>query len=113
MEILNTILEYLPMILVAVILIVAAILIVAGDKNKIKHWLVWAVSDAESYLGSGTGKLKLRYVYDMFVTKFPFISTFITFEVFSIWVDEALIIMKNYIATNENIERVIATTEKE
>lgn len=107
MEILTTILEYLPMAVVLAIFIVAAILFVKGEKGKIKHWLVWAVSEAESELGSGTGKLKLRYVYDLFVSKFSFISTFITFDVFSIWVDEALLIMKNYIATNENIEKIL------
>ena len=111
MEILTTILEYLPMVFVLAIFVVAAILFVKGEKGKIKNWLVWAVSEAEGYLGSWTGKLKLRYVYDLFVSEFSFVSTFISFEVFSIWVDEALVIMKNYIATNENIEQVIKGDE--
>ena len=39
--------------------------------RKIQEWLVWAVAQAEKKLGSQTGQLKLRYVYDMFISKFP------------------------------------------
>ena len=34
---------------------------------KVKEWLLWAVVLAEKELGSGTGQLKLRYVYDLFL----------------------------------------------
>ena len=39
--------------------------------QKLKEWLLWAVTEAEKQLGGGTGRIKLRYVYDMFVTRFP------------------------------------------
>ena len=48
--------------------------------NKVREWLLYAVTKAEKELGAGTGKLKLRYVYDMFVARFewlPFILAFI------------------------------------
>ena len=32
--------------------------------NKIREWLLYAVTKAEKELGAGTGKLKLRYVYE-------------------------------------------------
>ena len=50
---------------------------------KVKEWLLFAVTQAEKEFGSGTGQLKLRYVYDMFVTKFPYLVQFISFETFS------------------------------
>ena len=72
----------------------------SAKKEKIKEWLIWAVSKAEKELGSGTGKLKLRYVYDMFVTKFEFISRFMPFEDFSNLVDEALEEFNSIISSN-------------
>ena len=32
----------------------------AAQREKVKEWLLWAVTQAEAELGSGTGKLKLR-----------------------------------------------------
>lgn len=42
--------------------------------DKVKEWLLWAVTEAEKELGSGTGQLKLRQVYDLFVQRFPVIT---------------------------------------
>ena len=50
--------------------------------KKVKEWLLWAVAEAEKELGSGTGQLKLRYVYDMFIVKFPSLAKIISFETF-------------------------------
>ena len=86
---------------VIIIIILAAIILTGGivwfvrlpKETKIKNlkeWLKWAVIEAEKKLGSGTGQLKLRMVYDMAVSKFPWLETFITFDQFSKWVDEAL-----------------------
>lgn len=107
MEILNTIVEILPTVLVLVIFVIAGIVYLRGQKNKAKDWLIWAVSQAEAQLGTGTGKLKLRYVYDLFIEKFPMFSTLIKFETFADWVDSSLDIMKEYIETNPAIANVI------
>jgi hypothetical protein len=48
------------------------------------------VVEAERKLGSGTGQLKLRWVYDLFAGKFPLLSRFLSFAAFSAWVDVAL-----------------------
>lgn len=78
------------------------------DKIKnIKEWLKWAVAKAEKELGSGTGQLKLRMVYDMAIDKFPFIVKFISFETFSKWVDEALDWMNYQLDINKNINSLI------
>ena len=68
--------------------------------EAVKQWLLWAVIQAEKDLGSGTGKLKLRQVYDLFVTKFPWVAKYVTFTNFSIWVDEALIEMRRLLESN-------------
>ena len=33
--------------------------------NKVREWLLYAVTKAEKELGGGTGQIKLRYIYDM------------------------------------------------
>ena len=42
--------------------------------EKVREWLLWAVTNAEKELGGGTGKLKLRQVYDLFVQRFPAVA---------------------------------------
>ena len=69
--------------------------------NKVREWLLYAVTKAEKELGAGTGKLKLRYVYDMFVARFEWLAKVITFEMFSMMVDEALEQMKAMLEQNE------------
>lgn len=72
--------------------------------KKVQEWLVWAVAEAEKKLGSQTGQLKLRYVYDMFITKFPGISIFIPFETFKSMVDNALAQFEGMIKENEKLQ---------
>ena len=72
-----------------------------------KNWLVWAVSEAEKVLGSGTGQLKLRYVYDMAVLRFPIVAKIIPFKLFSGMVDAALKVMNDMIKNNTNIAEAI------
>jgi hypothetical protein len=73
---------------------------------NVKEWLKWAVVEAEKALGSGTGQLKLRYVYDLAISQFPWIVSFISFEMFSGWVDEALEWMKGQL-DNSKINKYI------
>lgn len=75
--------------------------------TKVKEWLLYAVTIAESELGGGTGKLKLRSVYDMFLTKFPVVANVVSFSTFSSWVDEALAEMRKLLETNENVKQLV------
>lgn len=79
----------------------------ARQEQIIKQWLLLAVVLAEKELGDGTGQLKLRYVYDLFLEKFKFISYFISFDKFSSFVDEVLELMKLMILNNKKIEEYI------
>lgn len=62
----------------------------AEQIDTLREWLLWAVMRAESYFGAETGVLKLRWVYDMFVVKFPWLAKVLSFERFAELVDEAL-----------------------
>jgi hypothetical protein len=75
--------------------------------QMVKNWLLLAVVEAEKALGSGTGQLKLRYVYDLFLSKFKYLSLVISFSQFSLLVDEALETMRNMIANNKQVEQYI------
>ena len=75
--------------------------------QKVKAWLLYAVALAEKELGGGTGQLKLRYVYDLFLTRFPSLSKVITFEMFSGLVDEVLVEFRHILSTNNNIKTLI------
>ena len=72
-----------------------------------KNWLVWAVAEAEKILGSGTGQLKLRMVYDMAVVRFPIMAKILPFNLFSKLVDAALNVMNNMIKNNATIAEAI------
>lgn len=104
----------------AVIVAVIAILAVAGmairhyfglpsteQMDKIREWLVWAVTSAEKELGGGTGKLKLRRVYDLFVTRFPWLAKSVSFEVFSLLVDDALEDMRKMLENNMAVRAIV------
>ena len=75
--------------------------------NNIKEWLLVACLEAEKVLGSKTGRIKLRYTYDLFVSKFRFMSYIISFEQFSLLVDEALDVMRDLIETNEAVKKIV------
>lgn len=91
-------------VLIAIILIVLAI----KQPKKVREWLLYAVTLAEKDLGGGTGKIKLRKVYDMFVEKYPIISFFVSFETFSKWVDVALDTMNEMLKDNKDLKAYIS-----
>lgn len=75
--------------------------------EKVREWLLYACIMAEKKLGGGTGKVKLRYVYDLFVEKFSFLKSLVTFEQFSGMVDEALVKMREMLEKNPNVAMLV------
>ena len=75
--------------------------------NAIREWLLMAVTEAEKELGGGTGKLKLRYVYDLFVTRFPWAAQVVSFDTFSDLVDEALVEMRDMLDKNRAVQMYV------
>ncbi len=80
--------------------------------TNLKEWLRWAVTEAEKELGSGTGQLKLRDVYDMAVERFPWVERFVTFNEFSIMVDDALDWMRDQLKSNDMIKEYVERDDR-
>lgn len=76
--------------------------------SKVKEWLLIAVTNAEKELGGGTGQIKLRYAYDMFLAKFPYLAQVIPFEQFSELVDEALEKFRKMLDTNPAVREYVS-----
>lgn len=79
--------------------------------GKVREWMKIAVVEAEKYLGTGTGQLKLRYVYDSFVQTYPVFSKILPFSIFSRMVDDALEWMKEQLDKNEKINMYVNNKE--
>ena len=75
--------------------------------RKVKAWLLLAVTQAEIELGNGTGKLKLRFVYDLFITKFKWIAYLISFEMFADLVEDALDEMREMLKNNPAVFNLV------
>ena len=85
------------------IAVITLILIYGIMTNKVKEWLKYAVTLAEKELGTGTGQIKLREVYDWLLSTFPVFGRLIPFPIFSKMVDESLEWMRKQIESNNNI----------
>lgn len=94
---------------VAIIVMVVKFFNLPTDKQlgALREWLKYAVSVAENELGSGTGQLKLRLVYDMAIEKFPWVAKIYTFEDFSKDVDDALIWLDHQLDVNNKIKVLV------
>ena len=79
----------------------------AEQREKVEEWMLWAVTTAEADLGSGTGQLKLRQVYDMFLERFPKVAQRVSFSTFSKWVDTALIDMRKMLEQNQAVSKLV------
>ena len=94
-------------VLVVIGIALVIIYIAITDKARVKEWLRYAVTIAEQELGSGTGQIKLRQVYDMFIERFPIFSKFISFNLFSSWVDTALDFLREQLEKNQKIKELV------
>lgn len=98
----NNILVYIMASVIFILLIVYVVM-----TNKVNEWLKYAVTMAEKELGSGTGQLKLREVYNWFIDQFPVFSKLLPFSIFSKMVDNALEWMRLQLENNDNIRNFI------
>lgn len=111
----NFIINYWPMLIVAIAIIAMAVVTIIDFINKspkerietIKQWAVYACALAEAHLGSGTGQMKMRETYDMFLQRFPSLATVITYEKYKEIAEKALLEFKQMLSTNPNIQAMI------
>ena len=100
----------LILVLIGGLTIFIAKFIKLGKEKKIEminEWLLLAVIQAEKELGNGTGQIKLRFVYDMFIAKFKYASMMISFNQFSLMVDSALDKMRQMLSDNNNLKAYV------
>lgn len=101
----------LALIIIAAICLFIVWFLKLGKERQLKvitEWMLLAVIKAEKELGDGTGQVKLRFVYDLFIDKFRFASMLISFNQFSILVDSALEVMKEMISNNDQVKNYIS-----
>lgn len=97
----------ISLIIAIIIIAIVLIFLVGKQPEKVKKWLLYAVSNAERELGGGTGPLKLGQVYDDFVSKYPILKIFVSFETFKGWVKIALIEMEKLLVEKEAVKEVV------
>lgn len=87
----------------------------AKQKQKVKEWLVWACIEAEKKLQSGTGQLKLREVWNLFcsIQSFSWVAKIVSFDMFSVWVSEALSEVNKMLITNDTLAEYVYGERKE
>ncbi len=94
--------EILITCLVSMIAALIVFIAIRSRKITIRDWLLLAVAEAEKQLGSGTGQQKLKRVYTWFTQRFPVVSFFVSFDIFSAWVDSSLEIMERILESKED-----------
>lgn len=106
--------NWFMLIAAAAIISVAAISVIGFLKTprskqieQVREMLLTWVVEAEKEFGSKTGKLKLSFVYDRLNQVAPAVAAFISFETFSLLVDEALEKMRTMLETNKNLQEYI------
>lgn len=111
----NFIMEYWPIIIVAIAIICCAICAITNIFRtpssalieNIRQWAIYACALAEKELGSGTGQLKLRATYDMFLKRFPNLFNIISFQMYQNIAESALAEFKKMLETNPSVKDII------
>lgn len=78
-----------------------------------KKWLILAVLEAEKIFGGSTGEVKLLYVYDLFIGKFPTLAQLVPFERFKGMVAWAINEMEEMLDTNDKIRGMVDEYQNE
>lgn len=111
MEILSMILDFIPLIIVLLVL-VCGVITFFKDKKNLKNTLLYLCTEAEKQYGSKTGQIKLSYTWDQACQAFPFLTKFLTFDMFSKMVDKCLVNFKNMVISNEKVAEYVGAEKK-
>ena len=82
-------------------------IIYTKQTDKVRKWLLYAVTIAEKELKGGTGKLKLEYVYDLFTARYTWLKVVMSRATFENLVEDALEDMRHLLNTNEAISNLV------
>lgn len=104
------------LIIISVLLIISTVgntRLNPNEIEKIRQWILYAMIEAEKKFGSQTGKIKLRYVYDLFIDRFSNLSRCISFEDFESIVDNTMETFNTLINTNEKLNEYVKGDKNE
>lgn len=112
---LDFLINYWFLIVIAIAVITIAIVFAIDFSKKsteeklksVKEWAIYACAIAEAHLGSGTGQLKMRETYDMFIIRFPALAKIISFEMYKATAEMALVEFKKMLETNPKVKDLI------
>ena len=79
----------------------------AAKIQNIKEWAIYACALAEAHLGSGTGQLKMRETYDMFIVRFPDLARIVSFEMYKNIAELALLEFKQMMQNIPKVKNLI------
>lgn len=108
MNIFNFFVEYWAHILIGALFVVGVVLFIINQRKNVREWLLYAVAKSEKALGAKMGEMKLRQVYDWFISAFPILSKLMTFNAFHKLVKFALVKMAEMIKDNKKIGEYIS-----
>lgn len=106
------ILNNLPFIIVAALVIIAGIVFWFAGKgkyrDKAKQILLSLVIEAEEMYGGGTGEIKFAYVAQRLYDIMPnWLQMFFSAETIAGWIEEAVDKMKEYLSENEAAASIV------
>lgn len=91
-------------IFAAVIIVCVTVMIIRSRRGLLVKAALYAVSKAEENWGSDTGRIKFAEAYTYIVKQYPVITFFFTEEQISDIIEEALVQMKQILATKSSKE---------
>lgn len=99
------------LIVILVILLGMFIGIKAGYEKQVKQFLLYLVIKAEKEFGGSTGELKFAAVASWIYEKLPSIARiFISSADIEDLIEDAVIVMKKYLAENEKAKAIVENT---
>ncbi len=82
------------------------------QSEQIEEWLFWALFESElAFGGGGTGELKMRYVYDLFILAFPKIAESMPFAEFKSIAEDILPEAKAYWQDTDKLRNMLKEEE--
>lgn len=92
-------------VVLLVILVAVVILIWKNRKDVLLKSALYIVAKVEEEWGSDTGRIKFAQAYEYVKTKYPIITFFISEQKLTDIIEEALVQLKEILATKESKER--------
>lgn len=95
-----------PVLTVVTVIIVVSVIVMAvrSRKGLLAKAALYAVSKAEETWGSNTGRIKFAEVYTYLKAQYPIITFFFSEEQISNMIEEALVQMKQILASKASQE---------